>query len=109
MWSRANDNTNSSSSDITNDNTIELRLGRKRKKSVENENTDNSDGLNTKKFGDPTKIEIAETIIRHFKEINRELTQELLDTLVPSEYQRIQNLRRSPNSSGSQNFDHFHS
>ena len=49
--------------------------------------------IDTSKYQEPLKIQIAETIISHFKELNRQLTQNDLDDLVMSEYTRIQDLR----------------
>ena len=49
--------------------------------------------IDTSKYQEPLKIQIAETIIAHFKELNRQLTQNDLDDLVMSEYTRIQDLR----------------
>ena len=40
--------------------------------------------LDISKYGEPLKIQIAQTIINHFKDINRELCQEILDSLVDS-------------------------
>ena len=52
-----------------------------------------SPDINTSKYQEPLKIQIAETIIAHFKDLNRPLTQNDLDGLVTSEYTRIQDLR----------------
>ena len=52
-----------------------------------------SSDINTSKYQEPLKIQIAETIIAHFKDLNRQLTQNDLDGLVTSEYTRIQDLR----------------
>ncbi len=47
--------------------------------------------LNIEKYGiDPLKLNIAQLIVSHFKNINQELNQSHLDTLVMSEFNRIQ-------------------
>ena len=52
-----------------------------------------SQALDTSKFDqDPIKCQIAKTIISHFKDtLKKDLTQEILDSLVASEFERIVN------------------
>ena len=54
----------------------------------------NSSSLDLSGYQDPLKLQIAETIINHFKELNRPLSQDILNGLVNSEFQRIQSTRQ---------------
>ena len=54
----------------------------------------NSSSLDISGYQDPLKLQIAETIINHFKELNRPLSQDILNGLVNSEFQRIQSTRQ---------------